>query len=60
MPLNSILALFGQKRCDGYTIDYNDPYWQPCPKHGCTTYQTVEDASLCYCPLCRRLIIHND
>lgn len=43
--------LFGDprpKKCDGYTINYSDPYWSPCPFHGCTTYQTVEEYTLCY------------
>lgn len=60
MPLNQILKFFSPRKCKGYTINYDDPFWEPCPEHGCTTYQTVEDPSLCYCPLCRRLMIHHD
>ena len=44
--------------CDGYTINYSEPYYEPCPFHGCTTYQTVEDSTLCYCPKCKRLLVH--
>lgn len=47
-------------KCEGYTINYSNPYWSPCPFHGCTTYQTVEEYTLCYCPKCRRLLVHND
>lgn len=46
------------RTCNGYTINYNDPYHEPCPTHGCTTYQTLEDPSLCYCPKCNWLLIH--
>lgn len=44
--------------CEGYTINYDDPYWDPCPYHHCTTYQTVEDNRYCYCPKCNRLLHH--
>ena len=53
--------LFGEprpKKCEGYMINYSDPYWEPCPDHGCTTYQTEEDPTLCYCPKCGRLLVH--
>ena len=53
--------LFGNSRpstCEGYRINYNDPYHEPCPHHGCTTYQTYEDDELCYCPKCNRLLVH--
>lgn len=48
------------EKVEGYTIDYSDPYWSPCPFHGCTTYQTVEEYTLCYCPKCKRLLVHKD
>ena len=44
--------------CEGHTINYSEPYWDPCPYHGCTTYQTKEDPHLCYCPECNRLLKH--
>lgn len=43
---------------EGYTINYEDPYYEPCPYHGCITYQTIEDKTLCYCPQCRKLLVH--
>lgn len=46
------------KTCQGCTINYSDPYWDPCPYHGCTTYQTVEEPTLCYSPKCGRLLVH--
>ena len=55
--------LFGDPRprkCDGYTINYSDPYWSPCPFHDRTTYQTVEEPTLAYCPKCKRLLVHED
>ena len=45
-------------KCDGYTINYSNPHWDTCPYHKCTTYQTIEEPTLCYCPKCRRLLVH--
>lgn len=45
---------------DGYTINYNDPYWKECPTCGSTTYQTVEEICYCYCPKCQRLLVHEE
>ena len=41
-----------------YTINYSDQYWDPCPYHKCTTYQTVEERMYCYCPKCKKLLHH--
>lgn len=41
--------LFGDPRpetCEGYTINYSDPYSDPCLYNGCTTYQTIEEPTL--------------
>lgn len=46
--------------CQGYRINYNEPYHEKCPDHGCTCYQTFENAALAYCPKCRRILIHED
>lgn len=46
--------------CQGYRINYNEPYHENCPEHGCTCYQTFENPTLAYCPKCRRLLIHED
>lgn len=56
--MNLIQRLFLPDVCEGYRINYNDPYHEPCPHHGCTTYQTYEDDELCYCPKCNRLLVH--
>lgn len=53
--------LFGDSRlktCEGYTINYSEPYWDPCPYYGCITYQIVEESTLCYCPKYVRLLVH--
>ena len=44
--------------CQGYTINYSDPFHEPCPTRGCTTYQTYEERTYCYCPKCKTLLIH--
>lgn len=46
--------------CQGYRINYNDPYHEKCPEHGCTCYQTYENPTLAYCPKCGRILIHED
>ena len=46
--------------CQGYRINYNDPYYEKCPEHGCTCYQTYENPSYAYCPKCGRILIHYD
>ena len=51
--------LFGRPLyVDGYTINYADPFREPCVHCGSTTYQTKEEYTLCYCPKCRRLLVH--
>lgn len=46
--------------CQGYRINYNKPYHEKCPDHGCTCYQTFENPTLAYCPKCGRVLIHED
>lgn len=46
--------------CQGYRINYNEPYHEKCPDHGCICYQTFENPSLAYCPKCGRILIHED
>ena len=36
----------------GYTIDYSNPFHEPCPTHGCKTYRVKETSCLVWCPLC--------
>lgn len=37
---------------NGYTIDYSNPFNEPCPTHGCKTYRVKETSFLVWCPLC--------
>lgn len=46
--------------CQGYRINYNEPYHEKCPDHGCTCYQTFENPTYAYCPKCGRILIHED
>lgn len=39
-------------RKKGYTIDYSNPFHEPCPTHGCKTYHVKETSLLVWCPLC--------
>ena len=40
----------------GYTIDYSEPYVEPCPTHKCRTYRVKEVSYLVWCPLCMDLL----
>lgn len=46
--------------CQGYRINYNEPYHEKCPDHGSTCYHTFENPTLAYCPKCGRILIHED
>lgn len=43
--------MFPRKR-RGYTIDYSNPFHEPCPTYKCKTYHVKETSSLVWCPLC--------
>lgn len=54
--------IFNQDRypskVEGFHINYSDPFYEKFPVCGSTTYQTVEDQTVCYCPKCKRLLDH--
>lgn len=55
---DEFLNIFRVKEYDGYKINYSKPFHEPCPTHGCTTYET-DEPGFCYCPQCGRILIHH-
>lgn len=54
--INTITRTMFPLKCRGIEIDYGNPYYEKCPKHGTKTFRTSEP-DLVWCPLCMNFLI---